>query len=92
MLFNLLNFWYWSNIVLVNLPLDPDTFESHDLVCRTLLGITGFYLIFLEITAIVNKHIEYFNDLARLFNIITPILIMTNVFTEDYTSITFWTV
>ena len=28
MAFNLLNFWYWSNIVLVNLEQDPDAFES----------------------------------------------------------------
>ena len=75
MAFNLLNFWYWSNIVLVNIENDPDSFETQDKICRVFLALVGFYLLFLEISAIAKRRFQYLNDMARLFNFITPLLI-----------------
>ena len=76
-------FWYWSNIVLSNLDKNFDTFENHDLVCRILLWITEFYMIVLEISAISKRGKEYFNDISRLVNIVTPIMILINASDTD---------
>ena len=47
----------------------------------------------LEITAIVKKLHLYLNDTARLFNLVTPILILKNAFnTENRTEAYFWTI
>ena len=75
MLINLFVFWYWSNVVLLNLRFDT-AFEQPDRNCRTLLTITGIYLLSLEISAVIRRRLNYFTDMARLFNIITPILIL----------------
>ena len=92
MLFNLFFFWYWSNVVLVNIENDKSNFEKQDTLCRIFLTTTGCYLILLEISAIIKRRFKYLNDLGRLFNLITPILILTNVFSEDREESSFWTI
>ena len=82
MLVNLAFFWYWSNVVLPNLKKDFETMSYWDDVCRVALSITGFYLLLMELSAIVRRGPKYFTDMARLFNIITPWLILQNVFTD----------
>ena len=78
MLINLLVFWYWSNIVLVNLDKNYDSFEDPDKVCRSLLWITEIYMIILEIRAISKKLKSYFSDFSRALNILTPIVVLIN--------------
>ena len=56
MMVNLLLFWYWSNVVLPNLKFEVG-FETHDTVYRIFLTTTAFYLILLEISAIVKKRL-----------------------------------
>ena len=95
MVINLCVFWYWSNVVLINLESDGKNFDQHDTNCRVLLTITGIYLLSLEISAVIRRRLNYFTDMARLFNIITPTLILYNVWTPKdvgLTSTTFWTI
>lgn len=95
MLINLVIFWYWSNVVLINLFIDFETFGPWDDICRVSLAITGSYLLILEISAVIRRRLDYFTDMARLFNIITPILIIQNVSApqkESDDGVTFWTV
>ena len=90
MVINLILFWYWSNVILPNLKND-DSFESQDNIVRVFQTTTCLYLFALEISAIVKKRLEYINDTARIFNFITPILILTNVLTtEGHTEPYFW--
>ena len=72
MVINLCVFWYWSNVVLINLKDDEESFGQHDTNSRVFLSITGLYLLSLEISAVVRRRLKYFTDMARLFNIITP--------------------
>ena len=89
---NLIFFSYWSNIVLSNLDRAFDEFESADKVCRAFLFLTEFYLLLLEITAIVKRLHLYLNDTARVFNIITPIIVLKNCFnTSNRDETYFWT-
>lgn len=37
----------------------------------------------IETSSIIKRNIEYFKDLTRIFNIITPTLILTNVYNTD---------
>ena len=37
----------------------------------------------IETSSIIKRHFEYFKDLTRIFNIITPTLILTNVYNTD---------
>ena len=95
MVINLMIFWYWSNVVLINLKEKEEFFGPIDDACRVILIITGFYLLFLEISAIIRRRLNYFTDMARLFNIITPTLILENVFTprdHGLSDETFWTI
>ena len=58
-----------------------------------MLTITAVYLLLLEITAIVRAKLDYLQDLTRLLNLITPALIMINVYNTDGSSETyFWTI
>ena len=55
MIFNLFFFWYWSNVVLVNIENDPDNFGKQDTLCRIFLTITAVYLVLLEISAVIKR-------------------------------------
>lgn len=69
---------------------DIDLQLAHDF-CRFTLLITSVYLLLVELSAIIKQRVGYFNSLPKLFNIITPILILSNAFdTEE--SVKFWTV
>ena len=58
-----------------------------------MLTITAVYLLLLEITAIVRAKLDYLQDLTRLLNLITPALIMINVYNTDGRFETyFWTI
>ena len=50
------------------------------------------YLLAVETTAIARRQIRYFNSVTRLFNIITPVLIIINVWREDREVTNFWTI
>ena len=63
---------------------------AHD-ICRFTLLITSVYLLLVELIAIIKRRFGYFNSLPKLFNIITPILILSNAFDREE-SIKFWTV
>ena len=92
MFVQLLVFWYWSNIVLVNLKSDTDLFETQDIVCRVILNITAFYLLAIEATTVYRRNIEYIKSMTRLFNLITPVLIMHNLWVKETQTTSFWTV
>ena len=83
MFIQLLVFWYWSNIVLVNLKTDTDLFEPQDRVCRIILNITAFYLLAIEVTTVYKRRVEYVKTMTRLFNLITPVLIMHNLWVKE---------
>jgi len=50
------------------------------------------YLLVIETTAIARRQFRYFNSVTRLFNIITPVLIIVNVWREDREVTNFWTI
>ena len=93
MIIQLAIFWYWSNIVLPGLQKDYDAFEMHNKVCQHSLTITATYLLVIETSSVLKRKQEYLRDLTRIFNLITPTLILCNVYnvearTEEY----FWTI
>ena len=83
MMLQLSAFWYWSNFVLINLKKSEDTFKPQDGVCRIILICTALYLLLIETTVIIKLKWNYLKTATRLFNLITPVLIMTNLFTRD---------
>ena len=93
MIIQLIFFVWWSNIVITNID-ESESFDTQNKIFQTLLTITAVYLLLLEITAIVRAKLDYLRDLTRLLNLITPALIMVNVYntadgpTETY----FWTI
>ena len=62
------------------------------MVCKILLFWTSFYLLIVEFTAIARRKLKYFYNVSRLFNVITPFLLIYNISSEDTESSKFWTV
>ena len=93
MIIQLIFFVWWSNIVITNID-ESESFDTQNKVFQTLLTITAVYLLLLEITAIVRAKLDYLRDLTRLLNLITPALIMVNVYntTDGPTETYFWTI
>ena len=93
MIIQLIFFVWWSNIVITNIDVS-DSFDTQNKIFQTLLTITAVYLLLLEITAIVRAKLDYLRDLTRLLNLITPALIMVNVYntTDGPTETYFWTI
>ena len=93
MIIQLIFFVWWSNIVITNIG-ESESFDTQNKVFQTLLTITAVYLLLLEITAIVRAKLDYLRDLTRLLNLITPALIMVNVYntTDGPTETYFWTI
>ena len=93
MIIQLFFFVWWSNIVITNID-ESDSFDRQNKAFQTLLTITAVYLLLLEISAIYRAKLDYFRNLTRLLNLITPALIMVNVYnTVDGPSETyFWTI
>jgi len=95
MTFELIVFWYWSNIVLPHVDFEKKSNKLRDeeRVCKVLLVIACIYFATLEFTAIVRRRWGYFNSVPRLFNIITPVLIMVNVWEIfDTKASSYWTI
>ena len=87
MILQLVVFWYWSNIVIFNIPRPGEEngnsfLLQHD-ICRIILFLTAFYLISIEVTALLKEHWRYFMSPTRLLNIITPTLLLWNVFSSS---------
>ena len=76
-------FWYWSNIIIVNLDSDDGGFDVQNYVFKAILVVTAVYLMVIEISAMIKRRLKYFDNLAKFFNMITPIFIMINVFDTD---------
>ena len=93
MIIQLIFFVWWSNIVITNID-ESESFDTQNKIFQTLLTITAVYLLLLEITAIVRAKLDYLRDLTRLLNLITPALIMVNVYntTDGPTETYFWTI
>ena len=93
MIIQLIFFVWWSNIVITNIDVS-DSFDTQNKIFQTLLTITAVYLLLLEISAIVRAKLDYLRNLTRLLNLITPALIMVNVYntTEGPTETYFWTI
>ena len=83
MVVQLCAFWYWSNFVLINLKKSYDTFNTQDRILRMVLICTAIYLLLIETTVIIKLKWKYLSTATRLFNLITPVLIMTNIFTKE---------
>ena len=62
------------------------------MVCKILLLLTSVYLLIIEFTAIARRKLKYFYNVSRLFNVITPFLLIFNIGSEDTESSKFWTV
>ena len=93
MIIQLIFFVWWSNIVITNIDVS-DSFDTQNKIFQTLLTITAVYLLLLEISAIVRAKLDYLRNLTRLLNLITPALIMVNVYntTDGPTETYFWTI
>ena len=93
MIIQLIFFVWWSNIVITNIN-EAESFDTQNKIFQTLLTITAVYLLLLEISAIVRAKLDYLRNLTRLLNLITPALIMVNVYntTDGPTETYFWTI
>lgn len=92
MVIQLIFFFWWSNIVLPNVG-TSDSFEWQNEFLQACLTVTAIYLFSLEISSIREAGFSYLRDAARLLNVITPALIMVNIYNVDATSETyFWTI
>ena len=70
-----------------------ESMEAQNDVLQTCLTITAIYLLVLEISAIVRANIAYLKNATRLLNLITPALIMINVYNVQATDeVYFWTI
>ena len=83
MVFQLIVFWYWSNIVIVNIETDPIDFERQEIFCRYALLASAAYLLAIELTAIFKKNIFYLDSITNVFNLVTPCLVMWNLWRND---------
>ena len=55
--------------------------------------MTAIYLLSLEISSIIKARLEYLKNTTRLLNLITPALIMVNVYNVEAQGETyFWTI
>lgn len=88
----LLAYWYWSNFVIVHIESNPIDFRVQEIVCRYVLVTTASWLILVELTAIIEKKLDYFKSFTQLFNVITPALIMWNLWRNEREITSFWTV
>ena len=84
-------FWYWSNILIPNLDESPDL-EDQDTVMQVLLTTTAMYLLVMEISSVYRSSWAYFRDKTRLFNLITPILLLTSIYNKDSQEVYFWNI
>ena len=89
----LLVFWYWSNIVIVNLKNDKDTFEIQHNICVFIIVILVFYFLLYDLPSIFKNHYKYFLESQNIVTIVLAILLLINCF-HDATdlSVTFWTI
>ena len=85
MLIQLLAFWYWSNIIIVNLDKDTGDFETQATVTEIILIGISVYDLIMEIPIIVKAKWLYFNRLIKVINLIAVILIFINVANRDTT-------
>ena len=95
MTIQLFTFWWWSNFVVSNFnkKTGNDEFDlatQHD-ICRYILLVTAAYLLFIELTALWKLKFHYFGSMPKIFNIVTPILILSNAFDMEE-SVKFWTI
>ena len=93
MIIQLVAFWYWSNIVIINLDENSDAFVHQDTVCKVILVGTSFYLLFLELTAMWRRRLDYFEGSSfKVVAIVVPTLLMMNVLNEKVEDPAFWTI
>ena len=96
MTLQLLMFVWWSNLVLPNLDSDDGwKWSTQNSILQACLTVTAVYLVVIEISAIYRATYKYFTNVPRLLNLITPILIQTNVYNVNPTSMAtsyFWTI
>ena len=76
MVWQLLIFTIWSNIVLPNVETDGEKLSGLGSFARVSLAITGLYLILIEVTAAARSGREYFKDTSRVFNVIPSLTIL----------------
>ena len=79
----LLAFWYWSNIIIVNLDQDSEDFKTQATVLEMILIVTSVYDLLMEIPIIIKARLSYFNRLIKVINLIAVILIFINVANRD---------
>ena len=63
-------------------PTDSNLVDQ-DQILQVLLTITAVYLLIMEVSSIMVASLSYFKDLTRLFNFLTPVLLLTNVYNND---------
>lgn len=54
--------------------------------------MTSFYLILMEIPSILVRKLDYLKSVTKVANIVTPFLILYNVFSTKTKEVTFWEV
>ena len=86
-------FWYWSNIVLVNLAKDKDTFEGQNNICIFVIVLLVIYFLLYDLPSIYKNHFRYFLTLNNFVTIALAVTLLVNCFAdhENFT-VTFWTV
>ena len=89
-LFQLIIFWFWSNIVLPN-EKEGDKNTSNT-VLSIILVCTLIYFVIMEAPQIYKAPIKYVTNEIKIVNFLVLLGIFSNVIRDDYTQTGFWTV
>jgi len=75
----LIAFWFWSNILIVNVS--SYDFTTTTTVCEVIIIIVSAYLATIEIRELyISGFSNYFKNGTKIYDIISIILVLINVF------------
>ena len=90
-LIQLLLYFYWSNIVLVNYE-KSDYYKDANQQVTIMMNIVSAYLILIELPVIWNQKLEYFGSIYKWVNWTIFVLIFVNSINTRVDWQSFWTI
>lgn len=87
----LIFFWFWSNIVIVNIEEGSDDFRLANRVLIVLINLISLYFLVGEVFKMCKQRLRYFTFLENLVQVTQILLILSNSIWFDVESESFWT-